>query len=271
MDNRAIGIFDSGLGGLTVVKEMTHILKEQKIIYFGDTARVPYGTKSKDTVVNYAKQDVAFLKDKSVKMIIAACGTVSSNLDLKTIEEFSIPFIGVVLPAVEAAISLTKTKKIGVLGTPSTIKSNKYEKEILKNLKDAKVKSVACPMFVPLVENGYIKKDDQVSNIIAKEYLKPFIKGEYDVIILGCTHFPILSDVIKNILPSNIRLINPGKEAAKYAKEMMKKQGILPSENPHVTHEFYSSDDVNNFINNANLFLKNDDLISSSIFKHYKI
>ena len=172
MKNDAIGVFDSGMGGLTTVKELNQLLPHENIIYFGDTARVPYGSRSPETILRYAKEDVAFLRQYQVKMIIAACGTVSSIVgDQPFVTD--VPFAGVIYPAVEAACAATKTKRIGIIGTSATIKSKSYEKAILQRHPDFFVATQACPLFVHLVENGYTDFNNPVTRLVAEEYLTP--------------------------------------------------------------------------------------------------
>lgn len=255
MDNRPIGVFDSGQGGLSVVKHLIDSLKNQSIIYFGDTARVPYGTKSAATIEKYAKQDIAFLMNKNVKAIVVACGTVSSYLTPELFENLNVPFTGVLKPASLAAVKNSTTGTIGVIGTKATVKSKSYEKEILLHKKDAKVVSVACPMFVPLVENGYIQPDNKISLAVAKDYLLPFQKENIDVLILGCTHFPLLKGIIEQAVPNGIKLIDPGYETALFIEQLLKKNNLLPSADNKAVYEFNASDDVENFKEGADIFL----------------
>ena len=185
MDNRPIGIFDSGLGGLTAVKEILSILPQEDIVYFGDTGRVPYGTRSKETIMKYAKQDMAFLQSKNVKMIIAACGTVSSVAG-HIGEALSLPFTGVLKPTALAACLATHKKRIGIIGTTATIKSGSYQKAILEINPDIQVFAQDCPLFVPLVENGFTSPDSDIVLSVIKHYLQPFMDADIDTLILGC-------------------------------------------------------------------------------------
>lgn len=254
MNNKPIGVFDSGLGGLTAVKEIMNLLPFEDIIYFGDTARVPYGSRSSETIIKYAKQDINFLKSFDIKVILAACGTVSS-VALPEIKNKDVKVIGVVEPAAIAAIRATKNKKIAVLGTNGTINSKAYEKEIAKIMPDACITSVACPLFVHLVENGY--HNHEATYLIAKDYLKDVIENGCDTVILGCTHYPMLTQVIGEILGKNVTLINVGETAAQYLKEILDKENKLCDEkNPN--YEFYASDAKSGFDNLATMFLKRD-------------
>ena len=182
MDNRPIGIFDSGLGGLTAVKEILSILPQEDIVYFGDTGRVPYGTRSKETIMKYAKQDMAFLQSKNVKMIIAACGTVSSVAG-HIGEALSLPFTGVLKPTALAACLATHKKRIGIIGTTATIKSGSYQKAILEINPDIQVFAQDCPLFVPLVENGFTSPDSDIVLSVIKHYLQPFMDADIDTLI----------------------------------------------------------------------------------------
>lgn len=185
MNHDAIGVFDSGIGGLTAVKELNRLLPHENIVYFGDTARIPYGTRSKETILTYANQDIAFLKKRGVKMIIAACGTVSSVIGASPEAAGDIPFTGVLLPAAQAACGATKTGRIGVIGTPATIRSGSYGKAIRAIRPGTFVVGNACPLFVPLAENGFTARDNEVARLVAKQYLAPVIAENVDALILG--------------------------------------------------------------------------------------
>lgn len=258
MNNAAIGVFDSGVGGLTAVKELNRILPDENIVYLGDTARVPYGTRSKETIYKYAKQDINFLLSKNVKMIIVACGTVSSVMASQPIYNGDLPTSGVLIPAVQTACCKTKNKKIGVIGTPATIKINGYGKAIRAINPEIKVIGKACPMFVPLVENGYIGKDSKVSRLIAEDYLEVMKKEKVDTLILGCTHYPLLKDIIADIMGDGVTLISPGEEAAKYAAGVLSQKEMLNSGENKSTSKFYVTDSTDMFIQSCNMFLGAD-------------
>ena len=257
MDNRAIGVFDSGLGGLTVVAELIHLLPNENIIYFGDTGRVPYGTRSRDTIERYAKQDENFLLSKNVKLIIAACGTVSSVAP-HTGENLAVPFVEVVKPAVIAAAKTTKSGKIGVIGTTATILSGAYTRELLKINADFDIHAVDCPLFVPLVEAGWINRDDEITRLTAKRYLETLIAAHIDTLILGCTHYPLISDIIRDVFDGNIQLISTGKEAATAATLLICEKELLNDRKSEGHYEFYVSDRPEGFAKLANLFLKRE-------------
>ena len=256
MDFRPIGIFDSGLGGLSAVKEIANILPNESIVYFGDTGRVPYGTKSNETIIKYASQDEAFLLSKGVKIIIAACGTVSSVARV-TGENLGVPFLGVVEPSAQEAIKSTKNKKIGVIGTSATVKSGSYEKAIKSIDESVEVYSVACPLFVSIVEQGWIEKDDEIALLTAKRYLKPLIDKGVDTLILGCTHFPLISGTIASVMGENVTLISSGGATAKAAAKLLKENDML-NDGKESFKEFYVSDSVEGFSSTAKLFLEQD-------------
>lgn len=254
INNRPIGVFDSGIGGLTAVSELRKILPNEDIIYLGDTARVPYGTRSRETILRYAAQDFGFLKRLGVKFTIAACGTVSSVIvgensfddDLST---------GVIVPAVEAACRATKNKRIGVIATGASIRSGNYEKLIKEVLPGAEVFSKACPMFVPLVENGYTDQNRGPTVPFAKEYLDPLKAEDIDVLILGCTHYPLLSQVIADVVGGGVTLISSGAEAARYAKTLLEKKGILSDKKDIGKVKLYCTDSPKLFRENAAHFI----------------
>jgi len=250
MDNRSIGVFDSGLGGLTAVKELKRLLPYENIIYFGDTSRVPYGTRSNDTIIKYVKSDIAFLNSKNIKLCIAACGTASSVALPLLCDKYDFPLFGVVEAAAISAAKMTKNKKIGVIGTPGTVKSKKYEEEINKHLKDAEIYSKACPLFVPIVENGYA--DSAVADIISKDYLFEIKEKGVDTLILGCTHYPLLENAIKKFM-GNINIVSPGKEISIFTKEYLTKNDMLSNEGGLC--KYFVSDSVDNFSSLAEVFL----------------
>lgn len=252
-DDRPIGVFDSGLGGLTAVKELTHIFPNENIVYFGDTGRVPYGTRSNDTIVKYVRQDIKFLISHNVKAIVAACGTASSVALEQLKPEFEIPLIGVLEPVCEAAVSKTKNGIIGVLGTPGTINSGSYRKGICALKPDATVIEQACPMFVPLVENGYL--DHEATYLFAKEYLKPLIDNKADIVILGCTHYPLLENVIQSIVGNDVTVINAGYETALYTQKILEEKNLLSNRETQGQSCYFVSDDEKKFSHLGGMFL----------------
>ena len=256
-DNRAIGVFDSGLGGLTVVKELMKTLPNENIVYFGDTGRVPYGTRSVETIKKYARQDEQFLLNQDVKLIIAACGTVSSVAS-DTANDLPVPFFEVVSHAAKAAVKATKNGKIAVIGTNATVKSCQHEKVIKSIMPSAQVLNQSCTLFVPLVEEGWYAADDVVVLETVSRYLKPVFEFGADTLILGCTHYPILSDAIKKILGDEVNLINAGTSVADAVKEYLEDEGIQNDSNINCKHSFYVSDKPDSFVKQATVLLGRD-------------
>ena len=253
-----IGVFDSGVGGLTVAREIMRHLPNENIVYFGDTARVPYGSKSRDNIIRYSKQIINFLKTKNVKAIVIACNTASA-LALEVVrEEFDVPIIGVVEPGARAALEATKTKKIGVIGTEATIRSAMYEKIIQGFDSDATVVGKACPLFVPLVEEGFAKH--KVTAEIIDYYLASFMDTDIDSLILGCTHYPLLRSRIKEYVGEKITLVNPAYETAMDLKQVLKNSNMENTEmnEGHATYSFYVSDAADKFKQFANSILPYD-------------
>lgn len=254
----AVGVFDSGLGGLTSVRELSKILPDEKIIYFGDTGRVPYGTRSKETITKYALDDMNFLVSKGVKMVLVACGTVSSIAISALKQNFDIPVLGVVSPSAKKAVSITQNKKIAVLATTATIKTGSYEKEIQALMPEAKVMGISCPMFVPLVENGYTDTDNKVTQIICDQYISKLCDFAPDTIILGCTHYPIIKEQIAKSAEKHIgkvNIVDSGKESALCAKEFLSHNNLLNTDASFSGQEFFVSDETPGFKNSASLFL----------------
>ena len=252
MKERPIGVFDSGLGGLTAVRELQRIMPGEDIIYFGDTGRVPYGSKGKETILRYTKEDIEFLLKHSPKIVIAACGTASSVALPHLHDKYDIKVMGVLEGACKKAVEVTSNKKIGVIGTAGTIKSDKYA-QIIKTLDDSvQVFSNACPMFVSLVECGYA--DSEAARLIARDYLTPLKEAGVDTLILGCTHYPLLEGVISDIMGEGVTLLSPGAIAADCAKEYLEKEGLL-SDKKTGNSEFFVSDSVESFAELGSLFL----------------
>ena len=237
---RAIGVFDSGVGGLTVVKELIRQLPDENIIYFGDTARVPYGIKSKETIIRFSIENILFLLTQDVKLICVACNTVSS-IALPTIKNhFRVPIVGVLSPGAREAVYATKNKRVGVIGTKATINSHAYEKEIRVLDPAITIVSQACPLFVPFVEEGWINERAVVD--VAKVYLNPLKKAGVDTIILGCTHYPLLKTVIKKVMGSGVALIDSAKQVATEVKQILANEALLETNNHKPRRAFYVSD-----------------------------
>lgn len=256
--NAPIGVFDSGIGGLTVAREIMRNLPSEKIVYFGDTARLPYGSKSKDTIIRYSRQIVRFLQSRKVKAIVVACNTASA-LALDTLEkEIDIPIIGVVKPGARVAAQATESKRVGVIATEATIRSGLYTKLIQEIDPEISVIGKPCPLFVPLVEEGWRK--DPITEMIARRYLEVLQEQDIDTLILGCTHYPLLRKLIGDIMGDKVRLVNPAYETSMVLKKLladqhMENQGRTKEEFPY---RFYVSDAAEKFKEFANSILPYD-------------
>jgi glutamate racemase len=207
-----IGVFDSGIGGLTVVREMIGQLPNESIIYFGDTARMPYGPKSPDTVLRYSREITSYLLAEGVKALVVACNTATAHALPALREEFAIPIIGVIEPGARAAVASTKSNRIGVIGTAGTIKSRAYEKEIKKLLPNANVTAQACALFAPLVEEGWL--DSEVTRAVARNYLAPIVSAEVDTLVLGCTHYPLIKALLRRVAPAHVSIVDSAHSTA---------------------------------------------------------
>ncbi|QUO31836.1 glutamate racemase [Coprococcus sp. AF21-14LB] len=242
-----IGVFDSGVGGLTVAREIMRQLPKEDIVYFGDTARVPYGSKSKDNIIRYSRQIVRFLQTKDVKAIVIACNTASAlALDIVR-NETDIPVLGVVVPGAKSALQATRTKKIGVIGTEATIRSEMYTKVMKEMEPDVEVTGKACPLFVPLVEEGFAKH--HVTEEIIEYYLKSMKESDIDTLILGCTHYPLLRSGIRAYMGEEVNIVNPAYETAMNLKQLLEEKQIAKdvSEGAHAEYDFYVSDAAEKF------------------------
>ena len=254
MDKRAIGVFDSGVGGLTAVRELIRILPNEDIIYFGDTARVPYGSHDKDTIIQFSKQDLAFLLQKDVKAVLVACGTVSSTALPILREMTDIPVIGVVEAAVKDAIKASRNGRILVLATAATIKSHSYSQMIHKLSNDVDVCELACPLFVPLVENGYINVGNKITRMVVADYLNKVKSFNADTIILGCTHYPLIKHFILEEM-GEVTVIEAGKSAAKDLVNILEIKDLLNPEDRSPRQDYYVSESVESFTGIADMFL----------------
>ncbi len=251
----AIGVFDSGLGGLSAVKEFLNVLPNEKIIYFGDTGRVPYGNRSRDTIMKYAFQDTKFLMNNNVKMVVAACGTVSSVAGDRLERSLPVLYTGVINPTAFIADQKTKNGKIGVIGTAATIASHSYKLRLKKLNPDYIVYEQACPLFVPLVESGFISPDDQIVRLVIKRYLSDLKESGIDTLILGCTHYPLLRDAISDYMGDSVTLVDSGYETAVYSAKILKEQNLLNDDKASKNPEFFVSDTPDGFESVAGLFL----------------
>lgn len=250
--SKAIGVFDSGVGGLTVVRELIRQLPNEDIIYFGDTARVPYGIKSRDTIIRFSIENILFLLKQEVKLICVACNTVSSIALPLISSHFRVPIVGVISPGAREAVNATKNKRIGIIGTKATTNSRAYEGEVEALDPGIKVISQACPLFVPFVEEGWLNQRAVLD--VAKVYLKPLKRAGVDTIILGCTHYPLLKAVIRKVMGSETILIDSAKQVASEVKQILTRQGILES-NHKSARSFYVSDGPSWFSGLAKRFL----------------
>jgi len=249
---RPIGVFDSGVGGLTVVRELIRQLPGEDLIYFGDTARVPYGIKSRETIVRFSIENILFLLKQDVKLICVACNTVSSVALPVIKNHFKVPIVGVISPGVREAVYATQNKRIGVIGTKGTIKSRAYENQIKQLDPQIKVVSVACPLFVPLAEEGWLKGDVVLK--IIRTYLQPLKKANVDTMILGCTHYPLLKPVIKEVMGKGVTLIDSAKQVAMEVKRILSAEGLLDKSRGG-RRQFFVSDNPEWFTELAGRFL----------------
>jgi glutamate racemase len=253
MKTAPIGVFDSGIGGLTVVREIIRRLPGENIIYLGDTARVPYGTKSSRTVIAYSHHNARFLVSKGIKMLVVACNT-SSAVSLPSLSsELEIPVIGVIGPGAKKAGEVTKSGRVGVIGTPSTVKSSAYKKALEAISPDIEVFSRACPLFVPLADEGWT--EGEISELIAKKYLAPFKEYDIDVLVLGCTHYPLLKPTIQKVMGGGITLVDSAEETAKEIERVLKERDFLNAGGEPPSREYYLTDVSDTFVSIAGRFL----------------
>jgi glutamate racemase len=248
-----IGVFDSGIGGLTVVKQIKSFLPNENIVYFGDTARVPYGSKSNATVIEYALQDAQFLLKKNVKLIVVACNTVSSVALQVLRDKINLPIIGMITPGAKMALKETANNKIGVIGTYATVNNKAYSKEIKKFDKKSKVFEKACPLFVPFAEEGWL--NTEATKLVAKEYLKELKEKEIESLILGCTHYPLLHDVIQEAIGDKVKLIDSGIAASFEVREHLQARNLLNDSAAKGEDLYFVSDLPEKFRTVAELFL----------------
>ncbi|MBO5241355.1 MAG: glutamate racemase [Lachnospiraceae bacterium] len=252
-----IGVFDSGFGGLTVVREIMRQIPNEKIVYFGDTARVPYGSKSKETVTRFSRQITHFLQTQNVKTIVVACNTASAYALDELEKEIDIPMIGVVKPGAKVAADVTQNGKVGVIATSATIGSEIYTTYIKKLKPEVSVTGKACPLFVPLVEEGLL--EDPVTDEIASRYLLELIDIDIDTLILGCTHYPLIRNTIQRVVGEKVTLVNPAYETARELKLLLEEKGILQDKKPDLgenRYQFFVSDGAEKFKTFANSILK---------------
>lgn len=255
MDQRPVGVFDSGVGGLSAVRELRKLLPSENIIYFGDTSRVPYGGRSPEILLKYARQDVHFLRSFDIKAILVACGTVSTTCLPILRRENDLPILGVVEPACRRAVQVTKTRRVGLIATAASVRSGAYEKCIAGLDPAVEVIAKACPLFVPLVENGRYRPGDTVIETVAREYLEPLRQTGIDTLILGCTHYPLLTEIIADIMGPGVTLIDSGAAAARVLRQTLSDRGAL-AQRDHGTLTLYASDRPEDFGALAGQFLR---------------
>ncbi len=238
--NSPIGVFDSGVGGLTVAREIIRQMPAEKLVYFGDTARVPYGSKSRDTVIHYSRQIYRFLMTKKVKAIVIACNTASAYALETLASESEVPIIGVIYSGARAAAAATKNGRIGIIGTSGTVDSKIYPKTIKAIRPEVEVIQKACPLLVPLVEEGLTH--DSVTDEIIRRYVSEIKQKYIDTLVMGCTHYPLLRSAIRRIMGSSVTLVNPAYETAVELRELLRSKELLGSEDNKAKHSFYVSD-----------------------------
>lgn len=236
----AIGVFDSGVGGLTVVRALMERLPFENIMYFGDTARVPYGVKSVDTITYYTQQIAQFLLDKNVKILIIACNTMAAVAAQTVRDMTDVPVLDVIEAGALAAAHISHTGQIGVIGTPTTINSNAYARAIYTHLRDARVYSQACPLFVPLVEEGWL--EHQVTRLTAQEYLRPVIAENVDTLVLGCTHYPLIKPLLRSIMGEKVKLVDSAEAMAHNTAELLAERQLLNPSLNSPEYAFYVTD-----------------------------
>lgn len=254
MDNRPIGVFDSGLGGLTGVRELRKRLPGEDLIYFGDTGRVPYGNRSREAILQYARQDISFLLSQNVKAILAACGTVSSVYPAAEAQMLPIPFLGVVEAAAREAAFVTRCRRIGVIGTSASIRARGYESLLRRLVPGVQLITKACPLFVPLVESGFVADGDPITALTIERYLTEVRDFGVDTLILGCTHYPIIKKMIGDFMGPQVTLVDPGETAAHTMEHLLGEKGLRAGRAQGTVH-YYVSDTPDGFIEMADLFL----------------
>lgn len=247
MDNRAIGVFDSGLGGLTVFKEIAKLLPGESIIYFGDSGRTPYGTKSKETVIKYTLQDIRFLMSHDIKMMVMACNTMSAHSYEIAKQSLDVPLIEVIEAGASTAVSHTRNRKVGIIGTAATISSCAYQKAINKLDQNIEIYQRACPLFVPLAEEGKEWWENDIAFRVAQEYLTPLKEKGVDTLVLGCTHYPLLQRTITKVMGADVRLVSSALEVARVVKKIISDNNIQGDEHHKPEYRYYTSDSVEKF------------------------
>ena len=253
-DPRPIGIFDSGLGGLTVLQEIRRLLPNEEIIYFGDTARVPYGDKSSETILRYAHENANFLLSHDIKMLVVACNTASAYA-LESLEEvISIPVLGVIDPGVEGACKNTQNRQIAILATTATIRSGVYQEKLSSQMPESELYPIACPLLVPLVEEGLISSP--ITTEVIEGYLEPIRESDVDTILLGCTHYPLLRDVIQSVVGEGVSIVDSASTCAEHVTARLKSEGLESGRLGEGEVKYFASDNLETFLERSQAFLR---------------
>ena len=264
--NAPIGVFDSGVGGLTVAREIMRQIPNERIVYFGDTARVPYGSKSKDNIIKFSRQIIRFLQTENVKAIVIACNTASTLALDEMQQEFDLPILGVVKPGAKVAVETTVNKRIGLIGTEANIRSGVYTRYIKSLDDEAKVFEKACPLFVPLVEEGWLH--DDITLQVASRYLEELKEKDIDTLIMGCTHYPLIRSTIRKVMGDKVNLVNPAYETAIELKNLLERDNLANKcdvDSPSSMYRFYVSDAEEKFKLFANSILPFDITMTKQI------
>lgn len=241
---QAIGLFDSGVGGLTVAQQIMRRLPRERLIYFGDTARIPYGNKSQETIIRYSIENTICLLEKNIKLLVVACNTASALALPKLRRLFNIPILGVIEPGAEKAVSVTRSQRIAILGTKGTIQSGAYQSVIQNLLPEAVIFSIACPLFVPLVEEHWL--DHSATHLIIQDYLRPFRHEGIDTVLLGCTHYPLLKQALQQEMGNNVTIVDSASTCAEHVENLLRAHDLM-AETIAGSHEYYASDDPEKF------------------------
>ena len=258
MDNRSIGIFDSGLGGLTAARALIGLLPREDIVFLGDTARIPYGDNDVPTILRYAKEDIGFLAAKNVKIILAACGTVSSNITEEVKAGSPVPFVGVLDPTVEAAVRKTANGRIGIIATEATVRSGAFQRKLLEKDPNIQVTAVGCPKLVPLIEGGRTSPECSDTMEAVKEYMAPILENGCDTLILGCTHYPLIEHFIERISDRQLNFINAGEEATALISDILRDKDAFADRKGKGSQRFCVTSDPGRFARLAQIFLNRD-------------
>jgi glutamate racemase len=242
----SIGMFDSGIGGLTVMKQLIRVLPQERVIYFGDTARLPYGEKSRETIIQYSIENAIFLLEQNIKILVVACNTASAYAIDKLRRIFNIPVVDVIEPGAKKAVQMTRKGRIAVLGTRGTIRSQAYQKEITSQMPEAVIFPIACPLFTPLVEERYLKHP--AAKMIVQDYLNPLKQHDIDTILLGCTHYPLLEDLIREVVGEDILIVDSATTCAQKVVSILEESNLqVPDPSSPPVHQYFVSDDPQKF------------------------